>query len=61
MDIPKGTILDAPRSRGDGDTAEQADRELPGTVDSEEHSGLLATFGLDAKELFGGLGDRLGG
>lgn len=61
MEIPKDKILDALRSRGEGDKAQQADEELPGTVDTEKHSGLLAKFGVDPKELLGGLGDKLGG
>ncbi|HEX5120081.1 MAG TPA: hypothetical protein VFW65_33260 [Pseudonocardiaceae bacterium] len=61
MEIPKDKILDVLRSRGEGDKAQQADEELPGTVDTEKHSGLLAKFGVDPKELLGGLGDKLGG
>lgn len=60
MQIPKQQILDFLRSRGDGSQADQADSELPDQVDTEQDRGLLSKFGVDPKELTGGLGGKLG-
>lgn len=60
MQIDKDQILSLLRSRGDDDKADQASQELPGTVDTDRDSGLLQKFGIDPKELLGGLGGKLG-
>jgi hypothetical protein len=64
MEIPKEKILELLRERGQQDQVDQADRELPDTVDPEQHAGLLSKFGIDPQDLLGklpgGLGDRLG-
>jgi len=64
MEIPKDKILELLQQRGEPDKAAQADQELPDQVDPEQHSGLLAKFGIDPQELLsgglGGIGDRLG-
>jgi len=63
MEIPKDKILELLRERGQSDQADQADRELPDQVDTNEHAGLLSKFGLDPQELAsklpGGVGDKL--
>jgi hypothetical protein len=56
MEIPKDKILEMVRSRGDKDKADQADQELPDTVDPERDSGLLSKFGVDPSELLGKFG-----
>jgi hypothetical protein len=67
MQIDKDQILQLLRSQGDDAKAQQADQELPGTVDTDEHAGLLSKYGLDPMELMkkfgggGGLGGLLGG
>lgn len=68
MNIDKSQILDLLRSQGQHDQAAQADQELPDSVDTEQHAGLLAKFGLDPQDLLskfmgggGGLGGLLGG
>ncbi len=64
MEIPKDMILNLLRERGQGDQAEQADKELPDQVDPEQHKGLLEKFGLDigdVMKLAGGGGGALGG
>jgi hypothetical protein len=64
MQIDKDTILAFLRERGEGDKADEADRELPDRVDTDEHQGLLERLGLDPAELvgrLGGLGKGLGG
>lgn len=60
MQIDKDVILAFLRERGDGDQAAEADRELPSTVDTDQHQGLLERFGIDPGDLVGRLGD-LGG
>lgn len=68
MEIPKDMILNLLRERGQGEHADQAAQELPDQVDPEQHSGLLAKFGLDPSDLLklagggglGGLGGKLG-
>lgn len=60
MEIPKDKILEMIKSKGDAGQAQQAEQELPDKVDSEKDSGLLAKFGIDPKDLMGGLGGKLG-
>ena len=64
MEIPKDKILELLRERGQPDKAQQADQELPASVDTEQHADLLSKFGIDTQELLaklpGGLGDKLG-
>jgi hypothetical protein len=65
MQFDKSQILDLLRSQGDQDKAQQAERELPGTVDTDQHAGLLEKLGLNPKDLIsklagGGLGGLLG-
>lgn len=62
MQIDKDQILQLLRSQGDDAKAQQADQELPGKVDTDQHAGLLEKFGIDPMELikkFGG--GKLGG
>ena len=61
MEIPKDKILELLRQRGEPDKADQADRELPDKVDTEQHGDLLSRFGLDPQELIGQLPGGLGG
>ena len=69
MQIPKDQILELLRSRGENDRAEQADGQLPGTVDTDQHAGILETLGLSPQDLIaqfaggggGGGGGGLGG
>jgi hypothetical protein len=61
VEIPKEKILEQLRQRGDEDKAQEADRELPDQVDTERDSGLLSKFGIDPKELLGGLGGKIPG
>ena len=64
MEIPKDKIIELLRDRGEDDKADQADRELPDQVDTEQHADLLSKFGVDPQELAdklpGGVGDKLG-
>jgi lipopolysaccharide biosynthesis regulator YciM len=63
MEIPKDKILELLRQRGEDDKAQQADRELPERVDTEQHRGILDQLGIDPQDLLGnvgGLGDKLG-
>jgi hypothetical protein len=64
MEIPKDKIVELLRDRGQDEKAEQADRELPDQVDTEQHAGLLSKLGIDPQELAaklpGGVGEKLG-
>lgn len=61
MQIDKAQILELLKSQGQGDKAAQADRELPGTVDTDRDRGLLDKLGIDVQSLLGSLGGNLGG
>jgi hypothetical protein len=66
VQIDKSQILELLKSQGKHDQAQQADSELPDKVDTDEHGGLLAKFGLNPQELIskfmgGGAGGALGG
>jgi hypothetical protein len=60
MEIPKDQILALLRNRGQDDQASQADQELPDQVDTDQYADLLSKFGIDVKDLLGGLGGKLG-
>jgi hypothetical protein len=51
MQLDKDMILDLLRQRGDRQTVDQADQELPDQVDTDQHAGLLERFGLNPGEL----------
>jgi hypothetical protein len=56
MQIPKEQILEFLREQGKSDQVEQADRELPGQVDTDRDAGLLEKFGVSPQELLSKLG-----
>ena len=60
MEIPKDQILQLLRDRGDHDTAQQADQQLPDKVDPEQHSDLLGKIGIDPTALLGDIGGKFG-
>jgi hypothetical protein len=67
MQFDKSQIIELLKSQGDHGKAEEADRELPGTVDTDKDGGLLERLGLNPAELIsklagggGGLGGLLG-
>ena len=51
MQIDKNQVLDLLRSRGDDQSLRQADQELPQQVVTEQHAGLLDTFGLNPHDI----------
>jgi hypothetical protein len=61
MQIDKDQIISLLRERGDDAKADQAQQELPGQVDTDEHADLLSKLGIDPADLLGGLGGGLGG
>ena len=67
MQLDKSQIIDLLTSQGQHDEAAAADGQLPQTVDTEQHAGLLSSLGLDPMELVtklaggGGAGGALGG
>jgi hypothetical protein len=65
MKFDKSQILDLLRSQGDHDKASEAERELPGEVDTDRDKGILDKLGLDVGDILkklggGGLGKLLG-
>ena len=66
MQFDKTQLLDLLKSQGQHDQAAAADGQLPQTVDTDQHAGLLSSLGLDPMELItklggGGGGGALGG
>ena len=68
MQIDKSQVLDLLRQQGNTAQVEQADKELPQQVDTDQHGDLLSKFGVDIPSLLGkatggqgGLGGVLGG
>ena len=65
MQFDKSQILDLLRSQGDQAKADEADRELPQQVDTDQHGGILEKLGLNPADLIaklaGGGGGGLGG
>ena len=69
MQFDKSQILDLLKSQGNHDQAEQADKELPQQVDTDQHAGMLPKFGLNPQDLIskftggggGGIGGAIGG
>ena len=51
MRIDKTEIIDLILSRGDDDTAERANRELPQQVDTVEEVDLLERYGINPQDL----------
>ena len=60
MNIDKNMITQLLREQGHPQ-ADQAEQELPDQVDTEQHAGLLAKFGLNPQELLAKLGGGAGG
>ena len=62
MQIEKAQIIEILKSRGDTDTAAEAQGELPETVDTDKDKGLLDKYGIDLSDItkkipgLGGLG-----
>jgi hypothetical protein len=61
MQIDKAQILQLLQSQGQADKAAQADQELPGQVDTDQHAGILQKLGLDPMDLVKMLGGGGGG
>jgi len=70
VQFDKSQILQLLQSQGQGAQATQAEQELPDTVDTDQHAGLLEKLGLSPMELItklaggsgaGGAGGALGG
>ncbi|WP_159619353.1 hypothetical protein [Arthrobacter zhaoguopingii] len=61
MNIDKSLIIELLKSQGNSDKADKAESELPDTVDTEQHAGLLAKLGINPQDLLGKLPGGLGG
>jgi len=59
VQLDKNMILDLLRERGDQQSADQAEQELPDQVDTDQHADLLERFGLDPHELLSRFGGGL--
>jgi hypothetical protein len=60
VEIPKDQILKLLRERGDNEKTKRAESELPDSVDTDKHAGLLDRLGIDPQDLVGRLGGALG-
>jgi hypothetical protein len=56
VQIDKSQILSMLNSQGKSDTAQQADAQLPDTVDTDQHAGLLSKLNINPSMLTGLLG-----
>lgn len=61
MQIPKEQILEFIRSRGDQDSAQRAEGELPDQVDTDRDGGLLEKYGINVQDLMGKFGGGIPG
>ena len=60
MKIDKQEIIEALRSRGEDDLADQAETELPQEVDTDDHRVELDRLGINPTDLIGGVGGTFG-
>jgi hypothetical protein len=60
MQIHKDEILELLRSRGEHETADQAETELPERVDTDLHAAKLDQLGINPADLLGGIGGTFG-
>jgi len=67
VQFDKSQILQLLQSQGQGAQATQAEQQLPDTVDTDQHAGLLEQIGISPMDLIaklaggGGAGGALGG
>ena len=61
MNIPKDKVIELIRDRGDQDQAQQAERELPDQVDTDQDADLLQRFGINPQELLSKIGGDIPG
>lgn len=55
MEIPKEKLLDLLRSRGDQESVDRAEDELPDSVDPDRDLEMLTGLGIEPSELLGKL------
>ena len=60
MDIDKQEIIELLRGRGEDDIADQAEKELPDQVDTDQHRAKLEQLGINPADLLGGIGGTFG-
>ena len=60
MKVDKSQVVELLASRGDHDTAAQADKSLPDRVDTDQDKDLLDRFGVDIGELIKTVTHRYG-
>ena len=57
VEIPKAMVVEQIRSRSGAEKANEADKELPDKLDSDNDAGLLQKYGIspeDLRDKFGG-------
>ncbi len=54
MEIPKAQVLQMLKDRGDSGQADEADKELPDQVDTDQHASILDKLGINIGDLLGG-------
>jgi hypothetical protein len=60
MQIDKQQIIELLKNRGASDQAQQAQTQLPDQVDTDQHTDLLQSLGINPAELLGGAGGIAG-
>ena len=60
MQIDKEQVLQLLRDKGQHEQADQAQRELPEQVDTDQHADLLSRFNVDPHDLLNKIGGGLG-
>jgi hypothetical protein len=51
MELEKNQVLDFLREKGQSDYVNQAERELPEHIDTNQHAEMLQRYGLSPQEL----------
>jgi hypothetical protein len=62
-EIPKAMVIEQIKSRSGAEKANEADKELPDKIDTDNDAGLLEKYGISADELrsqFGGGSPSIG-
>jgi hypothetical protein len=61
MQIDKQKIVDVLMSQGKHAQAQQANNQLPGKVDTDQHAALLSKPGINPRDLVSKVGGDIGG
>ncbi len=61
MQIDKSTVVDVIRAKGDENATDQAQQELPDTVDTDQNADLMDKYHLGITDKIAGMGGKLTG